>query len=398
MSSMVRRAWVTIVAAGLAGPCVAQVAPPPPPAEPEAPAYEPPPRPERRPAQAATQRINPNNATATRQRRQVSLPAMTYVPMSQRDASGKMIPVTGVLDVVALTHNPTVGQTGAEAIVPVYAARLGRIEQRVINNMDLLRRIDTGDLAALDIKDISGLTRVTEMIKPLIEPVSLTQELETAGVLTEIQAEFNRKIMREYQIEANREFKLEGADGMTAFVRQILSDSLREARVAQDGLIAESLPNAGKVLDGMGLGSDARVAPLLALSRTGLSEDAAERAAQLETARRALETLSVEEHAAYLSAARGLRADPAMPAVDFPNLDQFGKVSMSRSNVKMELTTQAGTFRPNPETGKVERVENPMPLPTQDGRRVDPAELTKQPRESKAGASEEKDGEKNETP
>jgi hypothetical protein len=287
------------VCAGLAG---AQVAPPPPAEKPEQPEYRPAERPAARPAAQPAERPAPNQA-----RRIDQLPTnIPYPKLAQVGADGRIIRLKELPDVLALRANPTVGPKSVDAIMPVIYGRRARFEMLVIDNLDLLWNLQDGAIETLNMNDLNELSRVAEMIKPLVGKTTLSEELLNRGILSRVQGGMNEHIVREYKQAISDEIQVqEGTDGMMEFMRFILRDSIQEAEIAYYGLLAELRVKAPALLAETGI-----EAPQLESLDENLSEDPDERDAQVAETDKALRAVGVDDAIKLLTAMREGRQNP----------------------------------------------------------------------------------------
>lgn len=286
---------------GLAGSVASgQVVPPPPAEEPKQPEYTPQPtepaEPAARPAAQPRPAVNAGAA-----KRLDTLPTnIPYPKLAQRGEDGKIMRLKDLPDVLALRANPTVGPKSVDAIMPVIFGRRARFEMLVIDNLDLLWNLKDGAIETLDMNDLNELSRVAEMIKPLVGKTTLSEELLNRGILTRVQGGMNEYIVREYKTAISEEIQAqEGVDGMMEFMRFILRDSIQEAEIAYYGLLAELRVKIPSQAEALGItGTE--------LEAVGgdLADDGDERDAQIAEVDRALRTLGVDEAIRVLNAMR----------------------------------------------------------------------------------------------
>lgn len=284
------------------GLCNAQVAPPPPPTpvpEPAAPAK--PDTPEARPQPQAPR---PGNTTASRLS---DLPTnIPYPKLAQRDEDGMVIRLKALPDILALRSNPTVGDQSVEEIMPVIYGRRARFEMLLIENLDLYWALTGGEIENLDMSNLKDMSRVAEMIKPLVGKTTLSEELINRGILTRVQGGMNEHIVREYKQAISDEIQaLGGGDGLTEFMRFILQDSIHEAKLAYLAMMAESMGQTAELLEETGLESKA----LMGASGK-LAEDNIQAEREIHEYDAALRTLSVDDAIKFLTALREGRPNP----------------------------------------------------------------------------------------
>lgn len=303
----------------LAGTAHAQVAPPPPAEQKKEPEYRP------QPAPATPQRpaAQPRQPGAGGERIE-SLPTeMPYPKLAQVGEDGRIVRLKDLPDVVALKANPTVGPGSVDAIMPIMYGRRARFENLVIDNLDLMWELQGGVIETMDMSDLKEITRVAEMIKPLVGRTTLSEELTNRGILTRIQGGMNSHIVREYKQAISQEIQADkGTEGMMEFMRFILQDSIHEASIAYYGLLAEMRVQADSLLEFAGV-----EAPELAALTSDLADDPRERDAQVEEVHKALQNLGLDKATTLLNAMRERRPNPNVsPTVVRVSVDRPGKI------------------------------------------------------------------------
>ena len=352
---------------------LAQVAPPPTKPAKEEPKYEPQPKaaPQQAPTQAqqetksaeqqATQPAAkpqaPNTKTA-------NLPTSTpYPKLIKKDENGKIVRLVEYPDLLALTSNPTVGQKSVDAILPVLYGRRARFERIVIDNLDLYWMVTDGRLDTVNLNDIKEMAQVAEMIKPLVGRTTLSQELQSRGILTRTQGGMNEYIVNEYKQAVTAEIQFESDDALSDVMRFVLQDSIHETVQAYKALVAEFISQADVLVKESGLTSSSAIA--LAELAEPLSEDREVQVAQLEAFDDAFRNLDIEEGITLLTAMRNKRNNPDIsPAIKRPNVMHARKVDTSDSGME----------------GYIEY---------SDGRRISTEELERQYEERRAKEREE---------
>lgn len=287
--SMIRVCAALGVASGVAS---AQVAPPPPAQAPVEPEYNPKPMP---------QRPAPAQQTATRSNQ---LPLNTpYPKLAVPGEDGRIIRLKQLPDILALRSNPTVGEPLVDRIMPVLYGRRARFEVMVIENLDLYWKLTGGELANLDMTDLAQLTRVTEMIKPLVGKTTLSEELGNRKIMTRVQSGMNEHIVQEYKKAIGDEIQaIYGQDGISEFMRFVLEDSIQEDVLAYQGMLVEAKSMAVELLGRAGIQNE-RVAALNGMIST--DPNAAERdMAEFDAAVR---TMSVDEAMRFFTTLRESR-------------------------------------------------------------------------------------------
>lgn len=287
-----------------AGLSQAQVAPPPPAEKPEQPEYNPEPQ---RPAQRPAARPQPNpNGNVTANRFSELPTDIPYPKLAQRTEEGRILRLKQLPDILALQANPTVGEQSVDAIMPVVFGRRARFEMLVVENLDLYWELTAGAIDNLDMSDLQEMSRVTEMVKPLVGKTTLSDELMNRNILTRTQGGLNDYIVQEYKRAVSEEIQaLEGQDGLTEFMVFILNDSIHEARLAYQGLLVEGKSKAREILGRLNIESK-QVADL-----TGMIDDdpeiVEEQVAEFDEA---IRTLSLDDAIRFFTAMRESRENP----------------------------------------------------------------------------------------
>lgn len=132
----------------------------------------------------------------------------------RRDPSGKVIRLTGFVDIIALHLNPQIDQETWAKAGPVIDEWVMDTDRSVIDNLDFVEALDDGVLTQLDLLDAANNRRVMEMMMQFIAIGNLTPYLESKGALSRAQAQQNtnmvnehyQQIMNEVREEAQRSF------------------------------------------------------------------------------------------------------------------------------------------------------------------------------------------------
>lgn len=306
-----------------AGVSQAQVAPPPPAEQPEQPEYNPEPqRTVQRPA--ARPQPNRNNGNVTANRFSELPTDIPYPKLAQLGEDNRIVRLKELPDILALRANPTVGDASVDAIMPVIFGRRARFEMLVIENLDLYWELSGGAIRNLDMSDLNEMSRVTEMVKPLVGRTTLSDELMNRSILTRTQGGLNDYIVQEYKRAVSEEIQaIEGQDGLTNFMIFILEDSLHEARLAYQGMLVEGKSKAREILGRIGV-ENKQIADLTGLI-SGDPEIVEQEVAEFDEA---IRTLSIEEAIRFFTALRESRENPNIsPTVTRINVMHDRKVN-----------------------------------------------------------------------
>ncbi len=323
-----------------ATPAFAQVAPPPSekPAE-ETPPAEPTPETQAQPeTQPATQpRVTSRPSGVNRINTDVP-----YPKLASKGEDGKIIRLAELPGIVALKANPNVGESAVDRIMPILYGRRARFEHLVIQNLDLYWLATDGRLESVSLSDVNELAQLAELIKPLVGKSTLSQELQNRGILSRTQAEMNTHIVNEYKQAITTEIQFNAEDPMSEVMRFVLQDSIHEASIAYNAMMAEASGNAKAIVEKAGLSSPA--AKRLASLEQPLAEDPAAQHAQLDRFDQAFRDLSIDEGIAFLRAMRSLREVPDLsPMVRRIDVSRPGKLDVTGTDAfEGNITTPDG--------------------------------------------------------
>lgn len=331
---------------------LAQVAPPPTQPAKEEPKYEPPvkqaaPAPSaKKETKSAEQQVGqptitpaPSNKPSTKTQ---NLPTSTpYPKLIERDESGKVKRLTELPDILALRSNPTVGPKSVESIMPVLYGRRARFERIVIDNLDLYWMVTDGRMETVNLNDIKNMSQVAEMIKPLVGRTTLSQELQSRGILTRTQGGMNEYIVNEYKQAITTEIQFESDDALSEVMRFVLSDSIHETKQAYRALLAELSSQAADLVKETGLTSSGAME--IAKLQAPLDKDPEAQTNQLDTLDTALRGLDLEEAITLFTAMRNHRKNPDIsPAIKRINVMHDRKVDTTGKGMEGTITYPDG--------------------------------------------------------
>jgi len=292
----------------LAGPALAQVAPPPPPPSEPEPEFVPPPTP--RP------RAEPARPTTTSTSGRAAPRATTNLPN---------IPHPELWEFCG-TEDPTISPRMVPMIQPIVVARRARMEQIVIENLGVAMQVDGGLLEEVGISDPTALQELLSVVKPLTPPTNLTQELHNREILTGTQYRFSNKIIGDYQRAYGEYLRRTDPDHATdRFMRSMFEDSMIESMQAFDGMLHESRANMDAVLakvEGVPAGAASALRELkidsVEIDPSALHESA-------EEVKLAWRPLSPEQKKQFLRAVRSSRVNENVPPVPMIDVMHAGK-------------------------------------------------------------------------
>lgn len=244
-----------------ATPTLAQVAPPPTKPASKQPAYTPPPSaPSAAPKPAAKPASQPKNTISGGKRGEGNIPDLPidvpYPKLAQIGPNGRIIKLRQLPDIAAMRSNPNIGPKTVEKIMVIVYARRNQMELKLIDNLDLYWELTGGLIDNLDMSNINQMGRTAEMLKPLVNEATLSQDLLNRGLLTRVQGGMNQYIVREYKKAITDEIQvLDGDSGLQEVMRFVLDDSVHEARIAYKGLLAEAINKIGSLVESTGASS-----------------------------------------------------------------------------------------------------------------------------------------------
>ena len=340
------------LAIGLAAmPTLAQVAPPPTKPAKETPTYTPPVQPKPTPVPSAKPTPpapKPKITRSSSNRGDVSdLPInVPYPKLAQPGPDGRILRLRQLPDILALRSNPNVGPKSVEKIMPVIYSRRYRLELMVIDNLDLYWTLTGGMIENFDISDITEMGRIAEMLKPLVPPTTLSQQLLNMGILTRVQGGMNQYIVREYKKAVTDEIQvLEGEKGLEKVMRFVLDDSILEARITYNAMLAEAISQISELIEETGATSPE--AQALKAFNKELSSDPEQQFTDLNAFDAAFRKLSFDEASAILLAMRERRKDPNISPT-------IAKINVLHDRKRVSDSDKGfGAIITNPSTGEV---------------------------------------------
>lgn len=335
----------------IVGSAEAQVATPPPGPKPEPAPYVPPPpapkpvvQPEAQP-QPNQPRMGGNDPLSPDSLRG-KLPPLKWRSLGQVDPeTGRIQQYSEPLDIAALKPNPSVAQSRVPEIMPVLAGRRYRMEQIVIDNLDFALQVDEGLLDTIDLTDPNSMKVITDKITPLVPPKSVTMELFDRGVLSRIQKDFNLEIMKDYQNLMMQELgKVHGDAGLTEFMKFIMDESVKEARIALDGMLMEASWRMDEVLAKAAL-SEVDGLDQLRTVRGSAADTPGDRKANIARIKQIWKPWSFEQKQVFLRAVEETREDPYSPPI--PMLDATPEGTEDRTgDLQIELNSRPARGAP----------------------------------------------------
>jgi hypothetical protein len=271
--------WAAALTLLLGAPLAAgQIAPPPGPKPPETPAWTPPPPP-------------PPPAPARQ-----PLPDLPYESLVERTDDGRLVRLDMPADWAAWERNPMVDESTRERVADALASRKREYEQRVIDNLDLLKQVDEGILDKLDLNDRQVLGQVLAVIEPLrTQGGTVWRALMQEGRISDQQEEFNRKIALEYTKALEAEITKDAGQDLKVIFRSAFMSGMAETMWARRRLYLEAGANIDRVLQGVTLPADAS-------ARVQAVKTADDDNARFEAVSALMRSLSIEDQKKVLEA------------------------------------------------------------------------------------------------
>jgi hypothetical protein len=257
---------------------------------------------------------------------QVEVPeGIPYEPLAKFDENGRLIRVEGQLELLALKHNPTVGPQTIERVRPVLEGWRQNLDLMVVDNLDIIRDIDGGLFASIDLKDQNQMTFINEVFKMLIGVGSAGNSMNNAKVLTETQAKFQRRLVSDYTLARDKEVADEiksripddAEDAKNLQVIEVSRVSL--ANMSQDAvwayhqLLVEAAGRAEAAIAGLDLTPDERArleGPLVAAKKASTEDE------KLAAGKALLDAMDMARQRDFMKAVLDARGPAKMPELD----------------------------------------------------------------------------------
>jgi hypothetical protein len=242
----------------------------------------------------------------------VVLPDLPYAPLG-KDASGKVSPLIEPAEYAALRVNPMLKPDDLGRFGKYLDDRRATFERVVTDNLDLVEKIEGGIFENLDLADNKAFTKLLDVSKPLrapSAPKALIDELQDRQLVDATQAEFNRKIVREYHLAVIPAAKPDSTpEEKGAYARRSLAliykQGLEEPLFVHRQLLLEASGKLDKLIPALGLSSEtaSRASAAAAAVKPNSSDDA-----RLKAMAEVNNTLSLDQRKALLKKVVELRA------------------------------------------------------------------------------------------
>jgi hypothetical protein len=218
-------------------------------------------------AQPANPRVPPGRAALRNQiPRPVNVP---FEPIYKKDEAGKVAPLVGHYDLIALKNNPTVSDETLAKITPALRDWLSEVDRITIDNLDFIEELKGGLIDNVQVVDAVQLRKVTEMMQQLMSAGAAARTLNELGLLDQQQAGVNQQIINDYQQALMNQVRPAGAnqqqlpkaqqEEMAAEVNRLLYRfSANDTFVAHDRLLVAAAPKLKQVLAGVKLSGEAK--------------------------------------------------------------------------------------------------------------------------------------------
>ncbi len=231
------------------------------------------------------------------------LPDLVYQSLVKRDEAGKLARLKEPSEIAALAVNPMLDDEAKKRIVPALAERRAAFERAIIDNLDLVERIDAGFIEQSNLiergKDGTSVINTIKPLRPPAAPGPIHVDFVKQNVLSRDQGRFNKKISDEYDNAARTEGVTKDGDkakDAQALLHRYVRSSVDEPMMLYHAMLEEAAPNAGAILGKLSLSSEALQGAKGALG------------AGAEGVKKALATLTLDQRKEFLRQVVATRA------------------------------------------------------------------------------------------
>lgn len=320
----------------------AQVVTPPTAAPTKTPEYVPPPQP---PAQP---QVKPSAARPKPLPPKVQIPAVDYKPVFEKGADGKVLPLSDMPQRLSLVevHNPFVKDEDRAKFADYLAKRDRRMEQVAVDNLDLVEKVEGGEIDRLNFVDPGtqrqSFTNARAMTDPINPFGDLISDMVRRELLTDLQAAFSDKLCKEYRTALREENRPAngGRVDATWMARYTYNNKAEEAIIAANRVRALAVSVAGTALPNSGIES-AVVNTLTSACKNAPSDDKG----RAELFNKLGKDLSIEQRRAWMRAALA-----TLPPLEGEVLMPFPKVT-ARHPAGEEPNAEPGAEQPGEQGG-----------------------------------------------
>jgi hypothetical protein len=144
---------------------------------------------------ATTQPVPPPEPVRARPARE-TVPNLPWTEW-ETDASGQVLPLNEPLDLASLRRNPYVTPDMMSKIEAYLPQRKQSVRRVVIENIDLIERVDKGLFEQADFTKKESVSQVVQTTRPL-NTVSLVNDLKNRQIIDERAHAFNGRIVNAY--------------------------------------------------------------------------------------------------------------------------------------------------------------------------------------------------------
>lgn len=238
------------------------------------------------PIETAPRVAAPNLAKAPPRMKKDQLPpGIKFDLLVRTDAAGAIVPLTEPTEIAALRVNPTLGSGFVERNADYLRERHSAFEKVVIGNLDLIEKIEAGEIERIDTSTKNWMASLVNFLKPLSGlsvPERLSDAMQRASIMDPTQAEVNRQIVEAFgtaRLTAlNLQLKEAGREDDRAWdlVKLLQRTTIEESEYAYRGLMAEAAGRLHLAKD-MDLSAEAKAAAATSAGSLRDSLDQAQR-------------------------------------------------------------------------------------------------------------------------
>ncbi len=181
----------------------------------------------------------------------------------ERDGSGNVVKLDRPLQWAALDKNKSITPAMRKKIDVFLEQRRTKVEQAVLNNMDKVIELDSGQLETFSMSDRTNLNKVLAETKPFTEIGAFASELKKADLLTQNSVQQHQIIVDDYRRlmldDMKRAAGAKGAEknGNADFVARAMFLTIAdEARQIYYWMLSDSAETAADRVSTLGLAPD----------------------------------------------------------------------------------------------------------------------------------------------
>lgn len=130
-------------------------------------------------------------------------PMPQFESLAKKGPDGKVMPLEGVMDILAFQRNKLIDASTIERVRQAVAGWLADVDQLAIDNLDFIEMLEPepgkkGMLDNVNVEDKVQLSTMAQMMNQLMSAGPLTAHLENKGLITREQSGLNQTITGEY--------------------------------------------------------------------------------------------------------------------------------------------------------------------------------------------------------